>query len=70
MELQKSPTFDSLPASVRESLIDCVSESQFDAARFNALVGEHHVGLSAQRRKRLLEDAYDRYAARHPEPAE
>ena len=56
-----------LPGSVRESLIDCVSETAFDQTRFDALVGEHHVGLSNRQRKSLLDEVYERYVERHPE---
>lgn len=67
MGLGISRSFKALPASVRANLTDCITEETFDQIRFDAIVNEHHVGLRARERKRLLDAAYLEYVKEHPE---
>lgn len=66
-----SPAFTALPRSVRESLVACVSEDGFDQRRYDAICGEHEIGLAEPERGRLLDDVYTAYveATDSPGPA-
>lgn len=54
---------ESLPPSVQLNLIDCITEARFDDRRFNAIVGEHLIGLSSDDKNKIINAAYARFAA-------
>ena len=55
---------ESLPRSVQLNLIDCITDACFDDQRFDAIVGEHIVGLSPCDKNKIINATYARYAAK------